>query len=61
MNRAMSLWKGLHDKCTVDCLGQVKDTIVKKTYMRGLHSQKFKMNEAVDSLLSEKVSNLLLT
>ena len=24
----------------------------------GLHSEKFKMNEEVDSLLSEKVSNL---
>ena len=26
-----------------------------------LHSEKFKMNEEVDSFLSEKVSNLLLT
>ncbi len=26
-----------------------------------LHSEKFKMNEDVDSFLSEKVSNLLLT
>ncbi len=26
-----------------------------------LHSKKFKMNEEVDSFLSEKVSNLLLT
>ena len=28
---------------------------------RSLHSEKFIMNEEVDSFLSEKVSNLLLT
>ena len=28
---------------------------------RVLHSEKFEMNEEVESLLSEKVSNLLLT
>ncbi len=29
--------------------------------MAYIHSEKFKMNEEVDSFVSEKVSNLLLT
>ncbi len=31
------------------------------SYIQILHSEKFVMNEEVDSLLTEKVSNLLLT
>ena len=42
---------------TLDILVKVRYSPKKPT----LHSDKFKMNEEVNSFLSEKVSNLLLT
>ncbi len=64
------LWQCSHTDTQLDwqhCIVHYLGVMILNIYgeivwtMPSLHSKKFKMNEEVDSFLSEKVSNLLLT